>query len=51
MLLIGAICAKGNLMQTKHFDFIDALRGYAILGVMVVHVASALNPTTSSLSD
>ncbi|MCE1235672.1 MAG: acyltransferase [Hyphomicrobiales bacterium] len=28
-------------METKHFEFIDALRGYAILGVMVVHTSQA----------
>jgi peptidoglycan/LPS O-acetylase OafA/YrhL len=23
--------------QQKHFEYVDALRGYAILGVMIVH--------------
>lgn len=28
-------------METKHYDFIDALRGYAILAVMAVHASQA----------
>lgn len=32
-------------MKTQHFNFVDALRGYAILAVIIVHVASALPPT------
>ncbi|WP_336810954.1 acyltransferase family protein [Bosea sp. MMO-172] len=32
-------------MKPGHFDFIDAVRGYAILGVIVVHVASWAPPT------
>lgn len=28
-------------MQTRHYDFIDALRGYAILGVIAVHTSQA----------
>ena len=35
-------------MQTQpkpvHFDYMDDIRGYAVLGVIVVHVASALPP-------
>jgi peptidoglycan/LPS O-acetylase OafA/YrhL len=29
----------------QHFDFVDALRGYAIFAVLVVHTASAVPPT------
>ncbi len=28
-------------METRHYDFIDALRGYAILAVMAVHASQA----------
>jgi peptidoglycan/LPS O-acetylase OafA/YrhL len=34
--------------KTTHYAYVDALRGYAILAVIVVHVASALPPTASS---
>lgn len=30
---------------SPHYDFVDALRGYAICAVLVVHTASAAPPT------
>jgi peptidoglycan/LPS O-acetylase OafA/YrhL len=37
-----------TLLKPFHFDYIDAVRGYAVLGVIVVHVASALPPATGN---
>ena len=37
----AVISGKGGKSPTKHFGYIDAMRGYAILAVMAVHAASA----------
>ena len=33
----GGVDVAGESRSSDHFDYIDALRGYAILGVMIVH--------------
>jgi peptidoglycan/LPS O-acetylase OafA/YrhL len=48
-------CHRGRLqLAPKHYDYIDALRGYAILMVIAVHSSqyfSDLSPTTKALAD
>ena len=35
------VSGRGGKNPAKHFTYIDALRGYAILGVMAIHASSA----------
>src|SRR5208283_2381124 len=36
-------------LETRKYDFIDSLRGYAILGVLLVHSTQFVTPTSSIL--